>query len=247
MPRCTRRSSGGTLKTSQPDRPALLSAVTDFQRPSPASPSPLARSDRTLELPPAASRRCPGTRPWPREPPGLPRALTATRWCPVRRPTGGSGDDRTRAGVRRAGSRTHPSDAGRGSDTPSSAPLPRADLAVDRVLSEHGSLRTTRAVTEGGDRGRVDPCGSIPWSSPSTSRRRSPTPTQPNARVLLVLDAVRSERITWRAAAALGIAPDQLLELARVHGLPVVRCESSDLHEDLATLGKIERGRTTNA
>ena len=68
------------------------------------------------------------------------------------------------------------------------------------------------------------------------------------ARVLLVLDAVRSERITWRAAAAaLDIAPDQLLELARVHGVPVVRYESSDLHEDLATLGKIERGRISNA
>jgi hypothetical protein len=68
------------------------------------------------------------------------------------------------------------------------------------------------------------------------------------ARVLLVLDAVRSEKMTWRAAAAaLGIAPDQLLELARVHGVPIVRYESSDLHEDLSTLGKIERGRTTDA
>lgn len=35
------------------------------------------------------------------------------------------------------------------------------------------------------------------------------------ARVLLVLDAVRSERMTWRAAAsALDVAPDRLLELA---------------------------------
>jgi hypothetical protein len=41
------------------------------------------------------------------------------------------------------------------------------------------------------------------------------------ARVLLVLDAVRSERITWRAAAAtLGIAPDRLLDLAREHASP---------------------------
>ena len=49
------------------------------------------------------------------------------------------------------------------------------------------------------------------------------------ARALLVLDAVRSDRMTWRgAAAALGIAPDQLLELARVHGVPVVRYESAD-------------------
>jgi len=68
------------------------------------------------------------------------------------------------------------------------------------------------------------------------------------ARVLLVLDAVRSEKITWRAAAlALGIAPEQLLELARVHGVPVVRYESSDLHQDLSALGKIERGRAAGA
>jgi hypothetical protein len=70
--------------------------------------------------------------------------------------------------------------------------------------------------------------------------------TAERARVLLVLDAVRGERMTWRAAAAaLGIAPDRLLELARLHGVPVVRYESSDLREDLATLAKIERGRTT--
>ena len=68
------------------------------------------------------------------------------------------------------------------------------------------------------------------------------------ARVLLVLDAVRTEKMTWRAAAvALGIAPDALLELARGHGVPVVRYESSDLHEDLATLAKIEGSRTTGA
>ena len=68
------------------------------------------------------------------------------------------------------------------------------------------------------------------------------------ARVLLVLDAVRSERMTWRAAAAaLGIAPDQLLELARAHGIPTVRYDSGDLREDLSTLAKLERGRPSGA
>jgi hypothetical protein len=68
------------------------------------------------------------------------------------------------------------------------------------------------------------------------------------ARVLLVLDAVRTEKMAWRAAAAaLGIAPDRLLELARVHGVPVVRCESRDLHEDLSTLARVERGQTPGA
>jgi hypothetical protein len=68
------------------------------------------------------------------------------------------------------------------------------------------------------------------------------------ARVLLVLDAVRSERMTWRAAAsALDVAPDRLLELARAHGVPTVRYESGDLQEDLSTLAKLERGRTSGA
>jgi len=68
------------------------------------------------------------------------------------------------------------------------------------------------------------------------------------ARLLLVLDAVRSERMTWRAAASvLGIAPDRLLDLARAHGLPVVRYEASDLHDDLSTLTKLERGRAAGA
>ncbi len=68
------------------------------------------------------------------------------------------------------------------------------------------------------------------------------------ARALLVLDAVRSDRMTWRAAAAaLGIAPDQLLELARVHGVPVVRYESADLHDDLSALAKLERRRSPGA
>ena len=68
------------------------------------------------------------------------------------------------------------------------------------------------------------------------------------ARVLLVLDAVRSEKMTWRAAAlALDVAPDTLLELARAHGVPVVRYETSDLREDLATLAKIQGRPTTGA
>ncbi|HEY3233066.1 MAG TPA: hypothetical protein VGJ84_00025 [Polyangiaceae bacterium] len=67
-------------------------------------------------------------------------------------------------------------------------------------------------------------------------------------RVLLVLDAMRSERITWRAAAAtLGIAPERLLDLAREHGVPVVRYESTDLHDDLTKLAKLERGRAPGA
>ena len=68
------------------------------------------------------------------------------------------------------------------------------------------------------------------------------------AGVLLVLDAVRHEKLTWRAAAAaLDIAPDRLLDLAREHGVPVVRHEASDLDDDLATLAKLERRRTSGA
>lgn len=68
------------------------------------------------------------------------------------------------------------------------------------------------------------------------------------ARVLLVLDAVRTQKMTWRAAAAaLGIAPERLLELARVHGVPVVRYESADLHDDLSALAKLERRRSAGA
>jgi predicted HTH domain antitoxin len=63
------------------------------------------------------------------------------------------------------------------------------------------------------------------------------------ARLLLVLDAVRSERITWRGAAAeLDVAPDRLLELAREHGIPVVRYDDDDWEDDLATLARL-RGR----
>jgi hypothetical protein len=68
------------------------------------------------------------------------------------------------------------------------------------------------------------------------------------ARMLLVLDAVRTERMTWReAAGALGVAPDRLLEIARAHGVPVVRYEVADLHQDLSTLAALERSRRSGA
>ncbi len=64
------------------------------------------------------------------------------------------------------------------------------------------------------------------------------------ARVLLVLDAVRSERMAWRAGArALGLAPSAFLDLARDHGVPVVRPHASDLAEDLETLERLGRPR----
>jgi hypothetical protein len=67
--------------------------------------------------------------------------------------------------------------------------------------------------------------------------------TGERARVLLVLDAVRSERITWRAAAsALGLAPSAFLDLARDHDVPVVRVSAEDLAADLATLDKLASG-----
>ncbi len=60
------------------------------------------------------------------------------------------------------------------------------------------------------------------------------------ARVLLVLDAVRSERMTWRAAArALGLAASAFLDLVREHGVPVVRVSSADITQDLETLDKL--------
>jgi len=60
------------------------------------------------------------------------------------------------------------------------------------------------------------------------------------ARVLLVLDAVRTERITWRAAArALGLAPSAFLDLARAHGVPVTRIAAEDIAADLAALDRI--------
>lgn len=62
------------------------------------------------------------------------------------------------------------------------------------------------------------------------------------ARLLLVPDAVRSERITWReGAAALGLAPSAFLDLARDHGVPVVRVDPSDLDTGFATLDRLAR------
>jgi predicted HTH domain antitoxin len=64
------------------------------------------------------------------------------------------------------------------------------------------------------------------------------------ARLLLILDAVRSERMTWRAAArSLGIAPDAFLELARAQGVPSMRYDDDALRDDLSTLAKLEQGR----
>lgn len=64
------------------------------------------------------------------------------------------------------------------------------------------------------------------------------------ARLLLVLDAVRSERMSWRAAArALDIAPEAFLELARAHGTPIVRYDDAALRDDLSTLAKLEQSR----
>lgn len=60
------------------------------------------------------------------------------------------------------------------------------------------------------------------------------------ARGLLVLDAVRSERMTWRAAAtALGLAPSSFLDLARDHGVPVVRVSAADVADDFTTLDRL--------
>jgi hypothetical protein len=68
------------------------------------------------------------------------------------------------------------------------------------------------------------------------------------ARVLLVLDAVRHNKMTWRAAAAaLAIAPDRLLDLARENGVPLVRYEPNDLRDDFATLAKLAGGGTSGA
>jgi hypothetical protein len=63
------------------------------------------------------------------------------------------------------------------------------------------------------------------------------------ARLLLVLDAVRSERVTWRAgAAALGLAPSAFLDLAREHGVPTVRVGQPDVDADFATLARLAGG-----
>ncbi len=68
--------------------------------------------------------------------------------------------------------------------------------------------------------------------------------TPGRARMLLVLDAVRSDRLSWRAAAGeLGLSPSEFLDLARDHGVPVVRYDVADWHDDLATLDRLTRRR----
>ncbi|HEY6562360.1 MAG TPA: hypothetical protein VI072_34065 [Polyangiaceae bacterium] len=68
------------------------------------------------------------------------------------------------------------------------------------------------------------------------------------ARTLLVLDAVRSEKMTWRAAAsALNVAPDQLLELTRVYGIATTRYDLIDFNQDMATLAKLSSRPTSGA
>ena len=62
------------------------------------------------------------------------------------------------------------------------------------------------------------------------------------ARRLFLLDAIREERISWRRAAhELGIGLDALVDLARHHGVPLVRYEMEDYRQDLQTLERLER------
>ena len=62
------------------------------------------------------------------------------------------------------------------------------------------------------------------------------------ARLLLMLDAVRSDRIPWRhGATVLGLAPSAFLDLARDHGVPVVHVDAGDLQADFATLDRLTR------
>lgn len=57
------------------------------------------------------------------------------------------------------------------------------------------------------------------------------------ARLLLVLDAVRSERLSsGDAASALGLSRDGLAQLARAHGVPLVHYGLADLEHDLQTI-----------
>lgn len=64
------------------------------------------------------------------------------------------------------------------------------------------------------------------------------------ARLLLVLDAVRSERITWReGAAALGLAPSAFLDLARDQGVAASRVDAADVEADFATLDRLFQRR----
>jgi hypothetical protein len=69
--------------------------------------------------------------------------------------------------------------------------------------------------------------------------------TPERARLLLVLDAVRSERMTWRSAArALGLAPATFLDVARDHGVSVVRVRAADIDADLRALDELGIGST---
>ena len=63
-----------------------------------------------------------------------------------------------------------------------------------------------------------------------------------------MLDAVRAQRLTWRAAAdALDISADELLDLAVAHGVSVTIVEPDDIATDLETLRKLEEQRSTEA
>lgn len=58
------------------------------------------------------------------------------------------------------------------------------------------------------------------------------------ARLLLVLDAVRSERLSEaQAASALGVSRDGLVQLAHRHGVPIVQYGLAELEDDLRRLG----------
>jgi hypothetical protein len=68
--------------------------------------------------------------------------------------------------------------------------------------------------------------------------------TAERARTLLVLDAVRSERLPWRAAAReLGLTPTEFLDLARENAVPVVRYDVGDWRDEAAILDRLERRR----
>lgn len=68
--------------------------------------------------------------------------------------------------------------------------------------------------------------------------------TAERATRLLILDAVRAGRLTWRAAAReLDLAPAAFLDLARLHGVPVVRVDEDELRQDFSTLDCLLRDR----
>jgi predicted HTH domain antitoxin len=71
--------------------------------------------------------------------------------------------------------------------------------------------------------------------------------TPARAKVLLVLDAVRSERMGWRAAAsALGVSLSEFLDMAQEHGVPISRADLEDLRQDLETLDRIISATSDN-